>query len=65
MRVSVTLRDELRALADAEGLTLDQTLERLLQRERQRRMGAALAAQEPSPEDQRWLDMSAHDAARG
>jgi hypothetical protein len=42
------VRDEIGALAEAEHVTLDEMLRRLARAERQRRMGADLAAHEPS-----------------
>ena len=46
IRVSKAVRDEIGALAAAEHLTLDEILRRLVRAERQRRMGAELAAHE-------------------
>ncbi|MFT3852185.1 MAG: hypothetical protein QM733_05540 [Ilumatobacteraceae bacterium] len=43
MKLSVKNRDDLRRLADEEGLTLDEALGRILRRERQRRMGEQLS----------------------
>jgi hypothetical protein len=48
MRVSKAVRDEIGALAAAEHVTLDEMLRRLARSERQRRMGAELAAHEPT-----------------
>lgn len=48
IRVSKTVRDEIGALAAAENVTLDEMLRRLARAERQRRMGAELAAQAPT-----------------
>lgn len=42
------MRDELGALAAAEHITLDEMLRRLARAERQRRIGAELAALEPT-----------------
>ncbi len=42
------MRDEIGALAAAEHITLDEMLRRLAWAERQRRMGAELAEQEPT-----------------
>lgn len=55
VRVTVATRDAVRALADRDGLTLDEEIARLARAERQRRMGEALAAP-PSIEDNQWLD---------
>ena len=48
IRVSKAVRDEIGALAAAEHVTLDEMLRRLARAERQRRMGAELAAHEPT-----------------
>ena len=66
IRVYSTTRDAVRRLADEDGLTLDEEIRQLTKRERQRRMGAALAG-ELSRDDQRWLDATidtVRDAAR-
>lgn len=44
IRVSKSVRDEIGALAAAEHITLDEMLRRLARAERQRRIGAELAA---------------------
>lgn len=44
IRVSTTVRDEIGALAAADHVTLDEMLRRMARAERQRRMGAELAA---------------------
>ncbi len=46
IRVSKAVRDEIGALAAIEHVTLDEMLRRLARAERQRRIGAELAAQE-------------------
>ncbi len=51
IRVSKGVRDEIGALAAAEHVTLDEMLRRLARAERQRRMGAELAAHEPTSSD--------------
>jgi antitoxin component of RelBE/YafQ-DinJ toxin-antitoxin module len=51
IKVSIATRDELKAIAEREGLTLDDALRRLLRSERQRQMGADLASQPRSAED--------------
>jgi hypothetical protein len=48
IRVSKAVRDEIGALAAAEHITLDEMLRRLARAERQRRIGAELAAHEPA-----------------
>lgn len=55
MRVAVATRDAVRALAEHDGVTLDEEIGRLARAERQRRMGQALAA-EISTDDEQWLD---------
>jgi hypothetical protein len=59
IRLASGTRDDLRRLADADGLTLDEEIARLLRAERQRRMGAALASATLTEDDRRWLDLSA------
>lgn len=51
LKVSVATRDELKAIAQREGLTLDAALQRLLRAERQRQMGADLATRSHSEDD--------------
>jgi hypothetical protein len=69
VRVSTSTRDAVRALAVADGITIDEAIARLARRERQRRMGEALAApaassaesEEASPEasqERDWLDLA-------
>ena len=48
IRVSKAVRDEIGALAASDDVTLDEMLRRLARAERQRRMGAELAAGEPT-----------------
>jgi hypothetical protein len=48
IRVSKAVRDEIGALAAADHLTLDEMLRHLARAERQRRIGAELAAHEPT-----------------
>lgn len=55
VKVSVTTRNELKAIAEREGLTLDGALQRLLRTERQRQMGADLAARSHSEDDVRLI----------
>jgi hypothetical protein len=56
-------RDALRKIADREGLTLDAQLERLIQRERRRLMGAQLAGAPLDADDANILNASASDVA--
>lgn len=48
IRVSKAVRDEIGALAAADNVTLDEMLRQLARAERQRRIGAELAAHEPT-----------------
>jgi hypothetical protein len=43
LKVSSATRDELKVIADREGITLDATVQRLLRSERQRQIGRELA----------------------
>lgn len=54
IKVTKQRRDDLRALADRHGVTLDEALRLLLRRERQRQMGDD-AAQPLSDEDRAWV----------
>ena len=64
VNVSMATRDELKSVADREGITLDAALRRLLRYERQRRMGADLAARPDSEEDSAWIVGSSSAVAR-
>jgi hypothetical protein len=57
IRVSKAVRDEIGALAAAEHITLDEMLRRLARAERQRRMGAELAAHEPTSTERAIIDV--------
>lgn len=59
VRVAATTRDAVRALADDDGISLDEEIRRLARAERQRRMGHALATAVPTGEDEQWLESSA------
>lgn len=50
-------------LADADGVTLDEEITRLVRAERMRRMGRALSFIGPDAEERSWLDMSAATVA--
>lgn len=68
VRVSRGTRDAVRELATHDGVTLDEEIQRLAKAERQRRIGAALAAAELDEADQRWIDIgvtSVSNDARG
>lgn len=64
VKVSMATRDGLKAIADREGITLDAALQTLLRLERQRQMGADLAAQCRSDEDAAWIRGSVAAVAR-
>lgn len=57
VRLSRSTRDNLRHLADDDGVTLDDEIIRLVRAERQRRIGQALSASEPDAGEQAWLEM--------
>ncbi len=65
MRVSRANRDEVKAIAEARGLTIDQALALLLRRYRQHEIGTALADLQPDEADQAVLDAGADTVARG
>lgn len=65
VRVSTRNRDLLRAIAEAEGLTMDDALALLLRRHRQREMGEQLHRHEPDVADRAVLDRGADTVARG
>lgn len=68
VRVTHDTRDGLRDLANADGVTLNEEVNRLVRAERQRRIGHALAALELDEEDSLWLEAGAdvvrHDEGR-
>lgn len=57
IRVSTRTRNDIRELADSEGLTMGEQLDRMVRAERQRRIGEALAAVPPDADDDRWVDI--------
>ncbi len=59
VRVSRRTRDDLRHLADDDDVTLDEEISRLVRAERQRRIGLALAADQPGADNDNgsWLDI--------
>ena len=59
VRVSTNTRDALRDLANHDGLTMDEEIQRLARAERQRRLGASLAEHLPDDDEQTWLSISA------
>lgn len=58
LKVSTATRDAVKHLAEADGLTIDAEVALLARRERQRRMGDALAAWEPDNDEAAWLDLA-------
>jgi hypothetical protein len=64
IRVSKVVRDEIGALAAAEHITVDEMLRRLARSERQRRMGAELAANEPTPDQRAVVSVGLDTAER-
>jgi hypothetical protein len=64
IKVSRGTRDELKEIADREGITLEVTIQRLLKAERQRRIGADLARREITEEDREWIVGSAAAVSR-
>jgi hypothetical protein len=65
MRVSRANRDEVKAIADEHGVTIDQALSLLLRRFRQQEIGEALAARSLDENDRAVLDAGAATVARG
>jgi len=63
LKVSRSTRDAVKRLAEADGLTIDAEVALLARRERQRRMGDALATWEPDADETAWLDLAV-DAAQ-
>ncbi|CAN5710436.1 hypothetical protein BH24ACT5_BH24ACT5_18350 [soil metagenome] len=55
MKLSTPVRDELKALAERDGVTMESALKRLLRAERQRALGADLARREVTDEDRAWV----------
>ncbi|MCY3851588.1 MAG: hypothetical protein OXF75_12455 [Acidimicrobiaceae bacterium] len=63
IKVSVRTRDALRQLADREGRTFGAQLDKMIQRERRRILGAQLASAPLEVDDHVVLDASASDVA--
>jgi len=63
VRVSSQVRDELRAIAEAHGLTMDQALALVLKRYRQFAIGESLAAWDASDTDRAVMDAGASTVA--
>lgn len=64
IRVSKAVRDEIGALAAHEDVTLDEMLRRMARAERQRRMGAELAAHQPADSEQAVIAVGLATAER-
>jgi hypothetical protein len=64
IRVSRATHAELAELAAAEHVTLDALLRRLARHERQRRIGAALAAHQPTAADEQVMHAGRTTVAR-
>ena len=59
VRISRRTRDHLRHLADADDVTLDEEITRLVRAERQRRIGRALADDGSVGDAAAWLELGA------
>jgi hypothetical protein len=55
VKVSVATRNELKTIAERDGITLDAALQKLLRYERQRQMGADLAERPIADVDSLWV----------
>jgi hypothetical protein len=64
VKVSTDTRDELKSIAERDGLTLDGALRKLLKAERQRLMGLDLASRPMSDADRDWVRGSTAAVAR-
>lgn len=64
VKLSTPVRDELKALAERDGVTMESALKRLLRTERQRAMGADLAQRRATDEDRAWVSASAQTVLR-
>jgi hypothetical protein len=68
VRLSRGTRDNLRRLADHDGVTLDEEVAQLVRAERQRRIGQALSAVPINDDERAWLELgenTVHDHASG
>ncbi len=64
MKVSPATRDELKAMASRDGLTVEAALRKLLRAERQRQMGRDLAERSASPDERAVVQASNAAVAR-
>jgi hypothetical protein len=64
VKASFSTRQELKALADRDNLTLDATLQKLLRAERRRQVGRDLAERPVSGEDRAWVSSTSAAVAR-
>ena len=64
MKISCATRDELKTVAERDGLSLDAALQKLLRAERQRQMGRELAERLVNEEDRQWIAGSNAAVAR-
>ena len=64
IRVSTELRDQIKRLAQRDGVSMDAAIEKLLRLERQRVMGEELHAREASDEDAAWVSASSGAVGR-
>jgi hypothetical protein len=64
MKISPATRDELKAIAERDGLSLEAALRKLLKGERQRRMGEELMAAPPTDEERSIIAGSTQAVAR-
>ncbi|MCB0973726.1 MAG: hypothetical protein KDB86_04095 [Actinobacteria bacterium] len=63
IKVSTRTRDDLRRLADRDGLTLDGQIAKLVRQEHRRIIGQQLASASLSPEESSVLNASVTDVA--
>ena len=61
VKMTVQTRDELRELAEREGLTMEKVIKRMLRRDRLARMREQLASWEPTAEESMIIDSSRRD----
>ena len=64
VKVSTDTRDELKAVAERDGSTLEGALKKLLRAERQREFGQELASRPMTDEDHQWIVSSARAVGR-
>ncbi len=59
MRVRVDTRDQIKALAETDGISMEEEIRRLARQERQRRMGIELSTDVSTAAEQAVLDAGA------